>query len=71
MSRMSGQRVSRAIQACRQAGLLVVDPNGCTCGLRGEFVVLARTDGLRVVWPYEKRCPVHGARRLEGDQRTK
>lgn len=71
MSRMRGKdqdRISRAIQACRQAGLPVVDPDGCTCGLRGQLVVLARLDGLRVEWPYEKRCPLHTSQRRDADQ---
>ena len=48
-----------ATQACRDAGLPVVGPEDCTCRLRGRLVVLARADGLRVLWPYDQRCPVH------------
>ena len=55
-------QIRRAIQACRDAGLPVVDPDDCTCSLSGRLVVLARPDGLKVVWPYEQRCPVHGPR---------
>jgi hypothetical protein len=69
LSRMSGDhqdQVNRAIQACRHAGLPVVEPDACTCGLRGQLVVLARPDGLRVVWPHSKRCPIHDPRRRAG-----
>ena len=55
-------RGKRAIKACREAGVPVIDPEGCTCGLSGRLVVLAGPDGLRIVWPYEQRCPIHGAR---------
>ena len=55
-------QVRRAIQACRYAGLPVVHPDDCTCSLSGRLVVLARPDGLKVVWPYEQRCPIHGPR---------
>ena len=55
------ERVSRAIQACRDAGLPVIDRESCTCGLRGQLVVLARPDGLRVLCPYDQPCPVHGS----------
>jgi len=51
---------AHAIQACRDAGLPVIDRESCTCGLRGRLVVLAREDGLRVVCPYDQPCPVHG-----------
>ena len=57
-----GDRGKRAIQACREAGLPVIDPEDCTCGLSGRLVVLAGPDGLRIMWPYEQRCPIHGAR---------
>jgi hypothetical protein len=30
--------------------------------------VLAGPDGLRVVWPYEQCCPIHGSRAREGSQ---
>jgi predicted RNA-binding protein with PUA domain len=59
MSRDEQDEVNHAIQACRDAGLPVVEPDACTCGLRGQLVVLARPDGLRVVWPYHQRCPIH------------
>lgn len=59
-------QVRRAIEACRNAGLPVIDPQDCTCGLSGRLVVLAGPDGLRVVWPYEQRCPIHGSRAREG-----
>jgi hypothetical protein len=48
--------VSRAIQACRNAGLAVADREDCTCELSGLLVVLAGSEGLRLVWPYEQRC---------------
>ena len=63
---MTGRdRGKRAIKACREAGLPVVDPEDCTCGLSGRLIVLAGPDGLRIVWPYEQRCPIHGARGRE------
>jgi hypothetical protein len=52
--------MSLAIQACRDAGLPVVGPDDCTCRLRGQLVVLASPDELRIVWPYDQRCPIHG-----------
>jgi len=55
------REVSRTIAACRRAGLAVVDEGDCTCRLRGQLVVLARAGGLQVVWPYDQRCPIHGA----------
>ena len=61
-------QVRRAIQACRHAGLPVVEPDDCTCGLYGRLVVLAAPDGLRLVWPYDQRCPIHGVRDREGSQ---
>ena len=63
-----GDRVTRAIKACREAGFPVIDPEDCTCGLSGRLVVLAGPDGLRIVWPYEQRCPIHGARDRERPQ---
>ncbi len=68
MTRTDQHQANRAIQACRAAGLPVVDPRDCTCGLHGRLVVLARPDGLRVVWPYDRRCPLHGPRDREGPQ---
>ena len=58
----TGSEARRAIHACRRAGLPIVDEQDCTCGLRGRLVVLASPDGLRVLWPYDQRCPVHGPR---------
>jgi hypothetical protein len=63
-----GDRVTRAIKACRQAGFPVIDPEGCSCGLSGRLVVLAGPDGLTIVWPFEQRCPIHGARDRERPQ---
>jgi len=60
----------RAIDACRRAGLPVVCEADCTCELRGRLVVLARSDGLRVVWPYDGRCPIHGRRGREEPRRA-
>jgi hypothetical protein len=51
---------NRAIRACQHAGLPVVNPGDCTCAFRGRLVVLAQARGLRVVWPYEEPCPIHG-----------
>jgi hypothetical protein len=71
MGRMTDDREDRrAIQACRRAGLPVVDEEDCTCALRGRLVVLASPDGLRVIWPYDGRCPVHGARDRQGPRRA-
>ena len=49
----------RAIRACQHAGLPIVNPGDCTCALRGRLVIEPRPRGLRVVWPYEERCPIH------------
>ena len=68
MTRTDQYQAKRAIQAYRAAGLPVVDPRDCTCGLPGRLVVLARPDGLRVVWPYDRRCPLHGTGDREGPQ---
>jgi hypothetical protein len=54
--------LDRTIDACRDAGLPVVNKRDCTCGLRGRLVVLARAAGLEVMWPYDRRCPTHGLR---------
>ena len=54
--------LNRTIDACRDAGLPVVDERDCTCRLRGRLVVLARAGGLEVIWPYDRRCPIHGLR---------
>jgi hypothetical protein len=64
-------QVKRAIHACRHAGLPVIDPADCACGLRGRLVVLIRPDGLRVLWPYEQRCPIHGLPDSEGSKPAK
>jgi hypothetical protein len=53
---------NRTIAACREAGLPVIDEHGCTCRLRGQLVVLARRGGLEVIWPYDRRCPIHDPR---------
>ena len=42
---MTTDQLNRTIDACRRAGLPVVDERDCTCGLRGRLVVLARPDG--------------------------
>lgn len=68
MTRNDQDQVRRAIQACRCAGLPVVNPDDCTCGLSGQLVVLTGPDGLRLVWPYEQRCPIHSPRDREGSQ---
>jgi hypothetical protein len=57
--------VTRTIDACRHAGLPVIEAKQCTCGLRGRLVVLDGPDGLRVLWPYDGRCLVHGQRDRE------
>jgi hypothetical protein len=57
--------VTRAIDACRRAGLPVIEAKQCTCGLRGRLVVLDGPDGLRVLGPYDGRCLVHGPRDRE------
>jgi hypothetical protein len=58
-------RVNRAIRACRAAGLPVIDEQGCTCLLRGQLVVLAGSDWLRLSWPYAGGCPIHRPRQLD------
>ena len=64
---MSAERaVTRAIDACRRAGLPIIKGNECTCSLRGRLVVLDGPEGLRVLWPYDGRCLVHGPRDREG-----
>jgi hypothetical protein len=50
---------NRTIDACRGAGLPVVDEHDCTCGLDGRLVVVARAAGLDLIWPYDRRCPIH------------
>jgi hypothetical protein len=68
---MTGKdQLKRTIQACRRAGLPVIDEHDCTCNLRGQLVVLARPDGLQVIWPYEPRCPIHGLQERERAART-
>jgi hypothetical protein len=57
---------NRAIEACRAAGLPVIDETDCTCRLRGRLVVVARSGGLQIVWPYDRRCPAHGRGDREG-----
>ena len=59
-------QLKRTIDACRRAGLPVIEAKQCTCGLRGRLVVLDGPDGLRVLWPYDGRCLVHGPRDREG-----
>jgi hypothetical protein len=61
----ASNQLTRAIDACRRAGLPVIHDKQCTCTLRGRLVVLASHDGLRVLWPYDASCPVHSARNLE------
>lgn len=62
---MTGKdQLKRAIQACRCAGLPVVEEEGCTCRLGGRLVVLTWADGLEVVWPYELRPRVWRQRAL-------
>jgi len=65
MTRNDHDQVGRAIEACRTAGRPVLDPQDCTCGLSGRLVVLAGPQGLRLVWPYEHPCPIHGPRARE------
>lgn len=61
---------TRAIEACRRAGLPVIDEGDCTCQLAGRLVVVARADRLEVVWPYDRRCPIHGTQELRAPART-
>jgi len=49
-----------AIKACREAGVPVVDTHDCSCDLNGQLVVVVQPDGLRVGWPYDEPCAVHG-----------
>jgi hypothetical protein len=55
----ANRQAGRAIEACRRAGLPVVDQHDCTCRLRGQLAVLVQAGGLEVVWPYDGRCPIH------------
>jgi hypothetical protein len=64
MSGKEQHEVNRAIQACHHAGLPVIEPDACTCGLRGQLIVLARPDRLLVVWPYRQRCLIHHPHRV-------
>jgi len=57
---------NRTIDACRRAGVAVVEEKQCTCGLRGRLVVLVSPDGLRVLWPYDASCLVHRPGDREG-----
>lgn len=59
-------RLKQTIDACRRAGLPVIEAKQCTCTLRGRLVVLDGPDGLRVLWPYDGRCLVHDPRDREG-----
>jgi hypothetical protein len=59
-------QLKRTIEACRRAGLPVIDDTQCTCKLHGRLVVLASLDGLRFLWPYDGRCPVHDPPDSEG-----
>ena len=62
MTSNNQDRLKRTIQACRRAGLPVIDGEDCTCRLRGRLVVLASAGGLQVVWPFYAHCPIHGPR---------
>jgi hypothetical protein len=62
----SADRLKRTIDACRRAGLPVIEAKQCTCELRGRLVVFDGPDGLRVLWPYDGRCLAHGPRDREG-----
>jgi hypothetical protein len=57
--------IGRAVDACRRAGLPVIDPAQCTCSLRGRLVVLASAHRLEVIWPYDRPCPIHGHQQHE------
>jgi hypothetical protein len=63
-------QLNRTIDACRDAGLAVVNERDCTCGLCGRLVVLARAAGLEVIWPYDRRCPTHGLRDPEAPRQA-
>lgn len=60
----------RAIDACHRAGLPVLNEDDCTCGLRGRLVVLATGDGLRILWPCYRQCPLHDPTDREGSPPT-
>jgi RecB family endonuclease NucS len=66
----SADQLKRTIDACRRAGLPVIEAKQCTCSLRGRLVVLDGPDGLRVLWPYDGRCLVHAPRDREGPMPT-
>jgi hypothetical protein len=55
-------RLNATILACRRAGLPVIDEHDCTCQLAGRLVVLAGPHGLRILWPCDLICAVHGPR---------
>lgn len=59
---------NRAIRACRDAGLPVIDERACTCHMRGMFVVIRAAEGLRLVLPCTRRCPVHDVQGKGGGQ---
>jgi hypothetical protein len=65
----ASDQLGRTIEACRRAGLPVIDDTDCTCRLRGQLVVLARLHALRLVWPYNERCPIqdHALTRCLGE----
>jgi hypothetical protein len=54
-------QINRAIRACRDAGLPVIDERSCTCRLRGRLVVMRYAHGLRLMWPCSRPCPIHSA----------
>jgi hypothetical protein len=60
----------RAIRACQFAGLPILEPDDCSCGLCGRLVVLDGPDGLQLVWPYDQRCPVHDPRDRDASRPT-
>jgi hypothetical protein len=62
--------IGRTVDACRRAGLPVIQPAQCTCRLRGRLVVLASAHGLEVVWPYDRPCPIHGDQQHERPVRS-
>jgi len=63
-------QLNRTIDACRDAGLPVVNERDCTCGLRGRLIVLARAAGLEVIWSYDRRCLTHDLRDPDAARRA-
>jgi hypothetical protein len=60
----------RAIEACRRAGVAIVEPAHCICSLHGRLIVLASAHRLEVIWPYDRPCPIHDDQQHERPVRS-